>query len=410
MRWSPGTVPAGRTALRWLPRLADVDVLFALAAFGALLADPLLLHKVTGLTPAMWALSFLAAVPLVARRRFPLAVLAAEVPLLFACLAVAHPNRAAVGIAMLLVFTVGLEGGRTRSLVVGALMALLVTAAVFITGQRAESSDVIAYVSLVLGALLAGEALRARQALARTLAEEAARAREAAARHRFDAERLALANELHDVVGHTLVAINVRAAAAARRARKGGADGVTALDEIASASAGALAELRTTLKALRAAQDEPAPLHPVQDLASLAGLIAGVEEAGLSVQLEMAGAPASLPAPVGHAGYRIIQESLTNVLRHSTARQARVRVEASDRSLLIEVLDDGQPHAPAVPAGGHGLAGMRERAASLGGSCEVGPVNGAGWRVRAEIPVAESPVTESPVAESPAGGGAEGAA
>ena len=410
MRWSPGTVPAGRTALRWLPRLADVDVLFALAAFGALLADPLLLHKVTGLTPAMWALSFLAAVPLVARRRFPLAVLAAEVPLLFACLAVAHPNRAAVGIAMLLVFTVGLEGGRTRSLVVGALMALLVTAAVFITGQRAESSDVIAYVSLVLGALLAGEALRARQALARTLAEEAARAREAAARHRFDAERLALANELHDVVGHTLVAINVRAAAAARRARKGGADGVTALDDIASASAGALAELRTTLKALRAAQDEPAPLHPVQDLASLAGLIAGVEEAGLSIQLEMAGAPASLPAPVGHAGYRIIQESLTNVLRHSTARQARVRVEASDRSLLIEVLDDGQPHAPAVPAGGHGLAGMRERAASLGGSCEVGPVNGAGWRVRAEIPVAESPVTESPVAESPAGGGAEGAA
>jgi len=396
--------------LRWLPRVADVDVLFALAAFGALLADPLLLHKVTGLTPAMWALSFLAAVPLVARRRFPLAVLAAEVPLLFACLAVAHPNRAAVGIAMLLVFTVGLEGGRTRSLVVGALMALLVTAAVFITGQRAESSDVIAYVSLVLGALLAGEALRARQALARTLAEEAARAREAAARHRFDAERLALANELHDVVGHTLVAINVRAAAAARRARKGGADGVTALDDIASASAGALAELRTTLKALRAAQDEPAPLHPVQDLASLAGLIAGVEEAGLSVQLEMAGAPASLPAPVGHAGYRIIQESLTNVLRHSTARQARVRVEASDRSLLIEVLDDGQPHAPAVPAGGHGLAGMRERAASLGGSCEVGPVNGGGWRVRAEIPVAESPAAESPAAESPAGGGAKGAA
>jgi signal transduction histidine kinase len=371
-----------------------------LAAFGALLADPLLLHKVTGLTPAMWALSFLAALPLVARRRFPLAVLAAEVPLLFACLAVAHPNRAAVGIAMLLVFTVGLEGGRTRSLVVGALMALLVTAAVFITGERAESSDVIAYVSLVLGALLAGEALRARQALARTLAEEAARAREAAARHRFDAERLALANELHDVVGHTLVAINVRAAAAARRARKGGADGVTALDDIASASAGALAELRTTLKALRAAQDGPAPLHPVQDLAGLAGLIAGVEEAGLSVQLEMAGAPASLPAPVGHAGYRIIQESLTNVLRHSTARRARVRVEASDRSLLIEVLDDGQPHAPAVPADGHGLAGMRERAAALGGSCEVGPVNGAGWRVRAEIPVAEIP----------AGGGAEGAA
>jgi signal transduction histidine kinase len=400
MRWSPGAVSAGSAALRWLHRVAGIDVLFALAAFGALLTDPRLLHKVTGLTPAMCALSFLAAVPLLARRRFPLGVLAIELPLLLACLAVFHPNRAAVGITMLLVFTVGLEGGRIRSLVVGAVMALLVTAAVFITGERAESSDVIAYVSLVLGALLAGEALRARQALARTLAEEAARAREAAARHRFDAERLALANELHDVVGHTLVAINVRAAAAARRARKGGADGVTALDDIASASAGALAELRTTLKALRAAQDGPAPLHPVQDLANLASLIAGVEEAGLSVQLEMAGTPAGLPAPVGHAGYRIIQESLTNVLRHSTARRARVRVEAGDRSLLIEVLDDGQPHAPAAPAGGHGLAGMRERAAALGGGCEVGPVNGAGWRVRAEIPVAEIP----------AGGDAGGAA
>src|SRR5580700_12060366 len=190
---SKDRVAAGRAALRALPQAADIDVLLALSAFGALLADPLLLGKVTRLTPAIVILSLFAAVPLVARSRYPLAVLAAEVPLLLACLAVAHPNRAAVGIAMLLVFTVGLEGGRTRSLLVGAAMAVLVAVAVFITGERAESSDVIAYVSLVLGALLAGEALRARQALARTLAEEAARAREAAARHRFDAERLALA-------------------------------------------------------------------------------------------------------------------------------------------------------------------------------------------------------------------------
>ena len=365
----------------------------ALAAFGALLADPLLLHKVSRLTPAMWALSFLAAVPLVARRRLPLAVLAAEVPLLLACLAVAHPNRAAVAIAMLLVFTVGLEGGRARSLVVGAAMALLVAVAVFATGQRAEASDVIAYTSLVLGALVAGDALRARQALQRVLADEAVRASEAAARHRFDSERLALAHELHDVVGHALVAINVRAAAAARRARKGGpADGLTALDEIAAASAGALAELRTTLKALRPAHGGAAPLHPVQDLGDLAGLITGVQEAGLCVQLEVTGTPAGLPAPVGHVGYRIIQEGLTNVLRHSTARQARVRVEAREHCVVVEILDDGQPRVPTVPApdvqgAGHGLAGMRERAAALGGSCEAGPVNGAGWRVRAEIPV-----------------------
>jgi len=397
VRSSPEAAAAGRTALRALPRtVVGIDVLLALAAFGALLADPLLLGKITALTPGIVALSLMAAVPLLARRRYPLAVLAAEMPLLLACLAVSHPNRAAVGIAMLLVFTVGLEGGRTRSLAVGAVMALVVTVAVVLTGRPDSAADIVAYTALVLGALAAGDALRSRQALQRALAEEAVRASEAAARHRFDSERLALAHELHDVVGHTLVAINVRAAAAARRARKTGAaggtaDGTAALDEIASVSAGALAELRTTLKALRAAQDGPAPLHPVQDLGNLAGLIGGVREAGLSVQLDVTGTLAGLPAPLGHAGYRIIQEGLTNVLRHSTARKAQVRVEAGGRALLIEILDDGPPHAPAaVPAahaGGHGLAGMRERAAALGGRCEAGPVGGSGWRVRAEIPV-----------------------
>jgi signal transduction histidine kinase len=368
----------------------DIDLILVPAAFVALLVDPLLLHKITEVTPAMGALAFLTALPLAARRRFPLGVLAIELPLLMVCLVVFHPNRAAVGITMLLLFTVGLEGRRSRSLVLGALMAAIVTAAVFITGQRTGPTDVIAYSAPVLGALLAGEALRARQALQHALAEEAAHAREAAAQHRFDEERLALAHELHDVIGHTLVAINVRASAAAHRERKGAsADAPTALDDIASASAGALTELRTALKTLRAAQDGPAPLHPFQDLASLADLVAGVEDAGLAVHLEVTGIPLSLPATVGHAGYRIVQEGLTNVLRHSTARQARVRVEVGDFTVVIEVVDDGQKRATSFPAGGHGLQGMRERAAALGGTCEAGPVNGAGWRVKARIPVGE---------------------
>jgi signal transduction histidine kinase len=159
-------------------------------------------------------------------------------------------------------------------------------------------------------------------------------------------------------------------------------------------AAEALSELRSTLKALRSAQDGPAPLHPVQDLAGLRSLIAGVEEAGLAVKLEMTGTPAGLPPAIGHAGYRIIQEGLTNVLRHSTARQALVRVEAGHGSVLIEVLDGGtsQPRAEHArgQASGHGLAGMRERAVALGGSCEAGPAGETGWRVRAEIPVAKA--------------------
>jgi signal transduction histidine kinase len=112
-----------------------------------------------------------------------------------------------------------------------------------------------------------------------------------------------------------------------------------------------------------------------------------VQEAGLSVQLEVTGAPSGLPARVGHAGYRIVQEGLTNVLRHSTARQAHVRVEAGDRVMVIEVADDGQLQAPAALAGGHGLAGMRERAAALGGTVVAGPHHDGGFQVHLELPI-----------------------
>ena len=382
-------IAGGGSVARVRGYVRRLDVFLALAAFAVLLADPLLLHKVAGLTLAVVVLAFVAAVPLLLRSRFPLVVLAAEVPLLLGCLAVAHPNRAATGIVMLLVFTVGLEGHRVRSLVVGALMAAVMVTAVTITTKQPEPFEVVAYTALVLAALIAGEALRARQALQRTLVEEAAVASAADAQHRFDTERLTLAHELHDAVGHTLVAINVRAAASARRARRAGGEELSALEDIAAASAEALAELRATLKTLRSAQDGPAPLQPGPGLASLDGLVAGVRDAGLSVDLEVTGSAASLPVPVGHAAYRIIQEGLTNVLRHSTARVARVRVVADGEAVLVEVRDEGQPQVPGLPSAGHGLRGMRERAAALGGRCEAGPADRPGWQVRAAIPVRE---------------------
>jgi signal transduction histidine kinase len=379
---------ASRTSLGELARVPDIDLVLALSAFVALLADPLQLRHVSELTPTMGVLALLTAVPLAFRRRSPLLVLATEMPLLMAYLALYHPNRAALGIAMLLVFTAGLEGKRLWSLQVGAAMALIVTAAVFVTGQHPNASDVVAFSALVLGALIAGDALRARQALQRLMAEEAARAREAAARHRFDQERLLLAHELHDVIGHTLVAVNVRAGAAAHRARKSNAgQGAEILEEIASISAEALSELRTTLKMLRAEHDGPAPLQPIQDLADLSDLVGGVRDAGLDVALEVAGDLGALPSPIGHAGYRIVQEGLTNVLRHSTARTARVRIDVGELLLLIEIADDGPPGAVNGHVPGHGLQGMRDRTDALGGTCESGPLGAAGWRVRAEIPL-----------------------
>jgi signal transduction histidine kinase len=379
-----------RQLLGGLRRTPGIDVVLASAAFAGLLVDPVVDHGFSVLTPAAVVLALLAALPLLARRQFPLGVLIVVVPLLLACLAVFHPNRAAVGVIMLLVFTVGLEGDRSRSLAVAALMTVVVTVAVVLTARRGTVADVVAFAALVLGALFAGEALRARQALERAVADQGSREREAAAQHRFDEQRLGWAHELHDIVGHTLVAINVRASAAAHLdRRRGGSEVTTALDDIASASAGALAELRSTLKDLRTAQAGPAPLHPVQELADLNELVASLGRGGLAVELDIGEMPESLRAAVSHAGYRIVQEGLTNVLRHSSAEQACVQIGVEGGALVVEVRDDGRRQADTSHAGGHGLQGMKERAAALGGTCEAGPVNGAGWRVRARIPVGD---------------------
>jgi signal transduction histidine kinase len=381
-------------ALRGLLRGPDFDVALAFIAFAALLIDPVVGHKVKELTPLAAALAVLTAAPLALRRRFPLGVLVTVVPLLLACLAAFHPNRAAVGIVVVVVFTVGLHGDRARALVVGALMAPVVAAGVLVTSHRLGGDSVpeaVAYLALVLGALAAGDAIRARQELVRVLAQEEERDRAALVQHRFDQQRLRYAHELHDVVGHALVAINVRASAAAHLARRDQpVSPVTALDEIASTSAEALGELRAALKGLRSDGIDGAPLRPRAGLADLGELISGVKGAGLTVDLDMEMAAETVPEAIGHAGYRIVQEGLTNVLRHSTADHARVQIGQAEGALVVEVLDRGQARTgTGTGTGGHGLLGMRERAAALSGSCEAGPVPGGGWHVRARIPLDE---------------------
>ncbi len=378
-----------RSALRG----PDFDVVLAFIAFAALLIDPLATHQVKELTPLAAVLAVVTAVPLVLRRRYPLGVLLASVPLLLVCLAVFHPVHAAAGIVMVVVFTVGLHGHRARALVVGALMAPVVAGGVLITSRHLGSdsaAETVAYLALVLGALVAGDAVRARQDLVRVVAQEEERERAALAQHRFDEQRLRYAHELHDIVGHALVAINVRASAAAHLARREqAASPVAALDEIASTSAEALGQLRAALKGLRSDESADVPLRPPgAGLADLGDLLAGVKGAGLAVELETAAVPQAMSPAIAHAGYRIVQEGLTNVLRHSTARQARVRIGQDDGALVVEVLDDGQAKAASsTDHGGHGLLGMRERAAALGGTCEAGQEPGGGWRVRARIPI-----------------------
>jgi signal transduction histidine kinase len=379
----PGRAREVARALREAP---EVDVTWALAAFVSLLADPGLGWDGGHLSAAAVVLAGATSLPLVVRRRYPLGALVAVSAGLLACLAVFHPNVAAVGIMMVVLYTVGLQGRRLRSLLVAAAMAPIVTAAVVITSKSAlEAGATLARLALLLAALAAGDALRGRLALVQARAEERDRQREAAAIHRFDEERLRLAHEIHDTVAHTLVAINTQAAAAVHLQRKQPNENLDALKNIVRSSADALAELRSTLKIVRPAAGE-APLRPAQSLADLHELVNGVRGAGVDIDLQLDAVGQDIPAATAHGAYRIVQESLTNILRHSNAKRAIVRVALVEHDLTVEVLDDGHAVPRDSRAPGQGLQGMAERAAALGGHCEAGVARDGGWRVRARLP------------------------
>jgi signal transduction histidine kinase len=351
-----------------------------------LLADPGLGWDGGQLNAAAVVLAGATSLPLVVRRRYPLGALIAVTAGLLACLAVFHPNVAAVGIIMFVLYTLGLQGRRVRSLLVAAAMAPVVTAAVVITSKAGlEPGATLARLALLLAALAAGDARRGRLALVQARAEEIERQREAAAVHRFDEERLRLAHELHDTIAHTLVGINTQAAAAVHLQRKQPNESLGALADIVQSSADALAELRSTLKIVRPAEGQ-APLRPAQSLADLQDLVDRVGGAGVDIELQLDATPQDVPAATAHGAYRIVQESLTNVLRHSNAKRATVRVTLLEDELTVEVLDDGHAAPRDSVAAGHGLQGMKERAAALGGHCEAGVARGGGWRVRAILP------------------------
>jgi signal transduction histidine kinase len=391
-----GRAPASGGAPSWLSRAPEVlralreapevDVTWALVAFVALLADPGLGWDGGHLSAGAVVLAGATSLPLVVRRRYPLGTLVAVTAGLLGCLAVFHPNVAAVGIMMVALYTVGLQGRRLRTLLVAAAMAPVAAAAVVITSKEGfTAGTTLARLALLLAALAAGDALRGRLALVQARAEETERQREAAAVHRFDEERLRLAHELHDTIAHSLVGINTQAAAAVHLQRKHPNQGFEALENIVRSSADALAELRSALKIVRPGGDE-APLRPAQSVEDLHELVDGVRAAGVDVDLQLDAMPPDIPAASAHGAYRIVQESLTNILRHSNAKRATVRVALAGDQLTVEVHDDGHATPDDSAGAGQGLQGMTERAAALGGHCEAGTAGDGGWRVRARLP------------------------
>ncbi len=219
------------------------------------------------------------------------------------------------------------------------------------------------------------------------LAEARAHAAEEAARRRSTEERLRIARELHDIIGHSLGTIAVQAGMGRHLMATDPEKAVEALDSIARVSRSSLDEVRAVVSALR--EDEPS-YHPAPGLADLPELIETVRSTGLQVELRLPDDLESIPRQTGAAVYRITREALTNVVRHAHASAATVQVEQHDGRVQVAVRDDGSgPNGDTRPGRGpgHGIAGMRERAEALGGTLTAGASAEGGFLVTASLPV-----------------------
>lgn len=366
-------------------RVRSFDLALAAVGIAALIVEGQL-RATSALSPAAYVLALATAAPLAWRTRAPLPVLVGVEAGAVACAAGFGASWSASALVAVQLFTVARVGHRQRSLVVGALTALAAVIAIVLIDGSVEWTGIGFRLVLVLVSLVLGDTVRSRlqlRAAARERAQRDAHQREEENRRRLADERLRIARELHDTLAHSLVAINVRAGVAADL--HDSQDPAAALRDIQDASAAALRDLRATLGLLRE-PDDAAPTAPALDLESLPGLIETARAAGVRAEAQVAIGEATVPSAVGRTAFRIVQEALTNVLRHANASRALVRVAARADALTIEVTDNGRAHVAAVTPG-HGLRGMAERAAAVGGHLDVGPREEGGWRVSAELPL-----------------------
>jgi signal transduction histidine kinase len=320
---------------------------------------------------------------LLARRRYPRAVLAV---VLAATLGATALGAEAAWFALIVAFfTAVLRGHRV------AAIASLVIGYGFSVVKASGEFDLLLLAGLVT---LLSVAELSRALNARTAADRRERA-EATAR-RASEERLAIARDLHDVVAHSISVINVQANTALHlmdRRPERAREALTAIREVSGQTLGELGAVLGALRDSGGTAGQGAPLAPVPGVARLDELAARARSAGLAVSVAAEGPVRQLPAGVDAAAYRIVQEALTNTVRHSAGRSASVLLRYGDEDLVIEVDDDG---TSAVAVGGHngvdspgsgnGLTGMAERARALGGSLDAGPRPGGGFRVLAKLP------------------------
>ncbi|MFG2134335.1 sensor histidine kinase [Streptomyces sp. NPDC048751] len=383
-----GSAGAGR-AVGPSPLRADAW----LAAAAALLAVALGMSVEDGrhLDALGWTLLLAAQVPLVWRRRSPLLALLAVVLCVVPYHGLDYTHSAAVPVAMIALYTVAANGTARRTVLTGASV-VGVTLFVNALENPHQVAEILRISGWIVSVLLLGGYIRVhRQYIASALerAERAERTREEEARRRVAEERLRIARDLHDLLAHSITLIGVQTSVAAHVLaadpdRLDRTAVAKALDDIADTCRTARGELRTTLEVLREedAQEGRGPLpglHGLPDLAETA------RAAGAKVDLAVDAV--EVPAAVGAAAYRIVQEALTNAVRHGGREGLTVRVEVCDGedALRVRVTDDGAGVGEGTP--GFGLVGMRERARSVGGTVDAGPLPGEGYEVSAVLPM-----------------------
>ncbi|MGH9026075.1 MAG: sensor histidine kinase, partial [Acidimicrobiia bacterium] len=323
---------------------------------------------------------------LLARRRYPVPVLAVTLTATLVYLAQSYAYGP-IFISLVIAFFTTVTSGHRRAawVLAGAGFAAFVLLMPLGEASRPSLFHAAAVASWLLVVLVVAEIAR----VGRERVLERERAREELASRRAGEERLRIARELHDVLAHNISLINVQAGSALHVMNERPEQARTALVAIKDASREALRELRSVLGVLRQV-DEEAPRTPTPGLAHLDDLVARAGSAGLDVQVEVDGTPRELPAEIDRAAYRIAQEALTNVTRHAGEARATVRLGYGTDELTLQVVDDGDgmvpPPASAVGTGS-GIAGMQERAHALGGRLEAGPRPGGGFRVQAKLPL-----------------------
>jgi signal transduction histidine kinase len=289
---------------------------------------------------------------------------------------------------------------RTASAAAFVAAAVLVGASVVWSSKAWLEPDRAAILAWTALPAAVGDGVRSRRAYVAAVeerAEHAERTREQEAQHRVAAERVRIARELHDIVAHHIALINAQAGVAVHLLERRPERILTALEDIRDASRSALDELRVTVGLLRQSDDPVAPRDPLPGLAQVPALLKSFERAGLAVKHTRRGTAEPLEPAVDLAAYRIVQESLTNVRKHSGADHARLFLYYRPEQLTIIVEDDGSVgrHHP-QPGAGHGLMGMRERVATVGGTLYVDPRPEGGFSVTAELPLRPSQAGDKP--------------